>query len=289
MRKNSLNLSGKIDNLTLELIEKVNNVAESMSIPFFIVGATARDIIFFNGFGILTTRATNDIDLAVQIADWGQYETLKQGLIATGRFESTKEAQRLNYNERLLIDIVPFGAILDKDVLFSWPPDHETIMNAIGFKESFEHSIIVRLRESPLLDICFASLPGLAIMKLISWDDRYPERSKDAKDLCFIIRNYLDAGNEERLFEEERDIIEKLKESGEVDYVKAGARMLGRDIAVIAASDTKIKIEEILGRETGENERYRLVENMIDNSLDYSRDFEENLESLEQLKLGVLD
>jgi len=180
MIKNLLNLSEKIDGLILELIEDVNNVAESMSVPFFIVGATVRDIYF-------------------------------------------------------------------------------------------------------------ASLPGRAIMKLISWDDRYPERDKDAKDLCFIIRNYLDAGNEERLFEEEIDIIDKLKESGDVDYLKAGARMLGRDIAVIAVPDTKRKVEEILERETGEKERYRLVEDMIDISLESSSDFEEYLESLEQLKLGLFD
>lgn len=78
MRRNLLNLSGKIDSLTIELFEDIANVAESMNIPFFVVGATARDIIFTNGFGIPTTRATNDVDLAVKVTNWGQHEKLKQ-------------------------------------------------------------------------------------------------------------------------------------------------------------------------------------------------------------------
>jgi predicted nucleotidyltransferase len=289
MSRSLLNLSGKIDPLTIALFEDITNVAKSMSIQFFVLGATARDILFDKGFDIKTSRATSDIDFAVQVADWNEYKKLKQSLTETGRFELTRKAQRLRFNGKLLIDIVPFGAIIDKDGSFSWPPEHDIKMSALGFKESFESSIIVKIRENPALDILFASLPGLALMKLISWDDRYPERKKDAEDLSFIMHNYLDAGNDECLFEEEIDIIEKINESGGFDYLKAGARLLGRDIAKIAIPESKNKIIEILDAETGKKERYKLVEDMIDTYYESSRDFEDNIELLEQLKLGILD
>jgi len=289
MSRNLLNLSGKIDKLTIELFEDISKVAKSMNIDFFVVGATARDIILTYGYEIKTIRATNDIDLAVQVVNWEQYENLKKALITDEKFTITRELQRLEYDGRLLIDILPFGVIADKDGSFFWPPEHEVKMNLLGFKEAYENAINIKLRERPVLYIKFASLPGLAIMKLISWDDKYPERGRDAKDLGFIMRNYLDAGNDKRLFDGEIDIIDRLNETGDVDYQKAGVRLLGRDMANIAGAETKKKIIEILMRETRDKNRYRLVENMMDNYSGSSENFEEYIELLEQMKLGVLE
>lgn len=66
MKENLLNLSGKIDKLTIEIFECIAHVADSLNIPIFVVGGTARDIILQYGYGILTTRATADIDFGVQ-------------------------------------------------------------------------------------------------------------------------------------------------------------------------------------------------------------------------------
>lgn len=65
MTEKSLDLSGKIDGFTVELFATIANVAASDGISFFVVGATARDIILQYGYGIETIRATNDIDLAL--------------------------------------------------------------------------------------------------------------------------------------------------------------------------------------------------------------------------------
>ncbi len=74
-------------------------------------------------------------------------------------------------------------------------------------------------------------------------------RQKDASDLVFIIRNYLDAGNLERLFEEAPDIVD----SGDYDYEAGSARLLGRDISKIAYTSTINKLIEILERESKRN------------------------------------
>ncbi len=67
MKRKLLNISGKIDPQTVAIYELVASVAESRSIKFFVVGATARDLILQHGFGIEARRATRDIDLAVQV------------------------------------------------------------------------------------------------------------------------------------------------------------------------------------------------------------------------------
>jgi predicted nucleotidyltransferase len=44
-----------------------------------------------------------------------------------------------------------------------------------------------------------ASLPGLAILKLVAWADRGAANAKDAHDLYQLMTNYAAAGNSGRL------------------------------------------------------------------------------------------
>jgi predicted nucleotidyltransferase len=92
-----------------------------MNIPFFIVGATARDIQLEVHYGIESKRATVDIDIAVFIENWDQFNHLKDKLIGATDFTPTKNIQRLLFKKRLPVDIVPFGAIAEKGDLLEWP------------------------------------------------------------------------------------------------------------------------------------------------------------------------
>lgn len=284
MKESLLNLSGKIKGFEVELFETVAEVAESLSIPFFVVGAMARDIILSDGYGIETGRATQDIDLGVQVSDWEAYERLGEGLIATGKFKrDKKQAQRLIYNELFSMDVIPFGAIAGPDDCLSWPPKHESIMSTLGLEEAYRTSITIRIRAKPALDIQFVSLPGLALLKIISWNDNQLRSGKDAYDLLLLMRTYLDAGNRDRLWNEEGDLVGE-----DFDYVRAGSRLLGRDIAAILSQEVKETVIRILDKETGEQDQYRLVENMMDKGADSSA-FEEALQLLEELKAGILE
>jgi predicted nucleotidyltransferase len=72
------------------------------------------------------------------------------------------------------------------------------------------------------------------------------------------------------------------------DYVRAGSRLLGRDIAAILSQEVKKAVTRILDKETGEQDQYRLVENMMDKGADSSA-FEDALQLLEELKAGILE
>ncbi|MEJ2725154.1 MAG: nucleotidyl transferase AbiEii/AbiGii toxin family protein [Deltaproteobacteria bacterium] len=284
MNGSLLDLSEKIDGFEIGLFETVVEVAESLSIPFFVVGAMARDIILSYGYGIETGRATQDIDLGVQVSDWEAYGQLREGLIATGEFRpDKKQAQRLIYKEPFPIDIIPFGAIADPDNSLSWPPKHEITMSTLGFEDAYHTSITVRLRAKPALDIKFVSLPGLALLKIISWNENRPRSDKDAYDLLLLMRTYLDAGNRDRLWNEEIDLVGE-----DFDYLRAGSRLLGRDIAAILSPEVRKAVIKILDKETGEQNQYRLVESMMERGLDSSA-FEEALELLGELKAGILE
>ena len=246
MTTTSLDLSGKIDKVAVSALSRIHQISSSMKIPFFIVGATARDILLEVHYGIGSKRATLDIDIAVFIENWEQFNHLKDELIGIKHFTPARDIHRLLFQKRLPVDIVPFGGVAEKDDLVEWPPDGSIKMSVTGFRECFQHAVQVKISDKPKLSVNVVSLAGLAILKLVSWDDNSARRQKDASDLIFIIRNYLDAGNLERLFEEAPDIVD----SSDYDYESGSARLLGRDISKIAYTRTTDRLIEILRRES---------------------------------------
>lgn len=122
MKRNLLDLSGKIDRVRLLAFEKVSKVANSLGVPFFIIGAAARDLILTNGHNIPTIRATLDIDFGVQVPNWDEYLKLKQGLVETGEFTETKDVQRMMFHSSLRIDLIPFGRLQITQILLNGRP-----------------------------------------------------------------------------------------------------------------------------------------------------------------------
>jgi predicted nucleotidyltransferase len=259
MSRNLLNLSGKIDNFIIEAFEAIASVGEAEGVRFFVIGAAARDMILEHVYGIDTLRATRDIDFGVYVSAWAQYDKLKKGLETTGKFIPTEVGYRLKYKRNLIIDLI------------------------LGFDEAYQHSLTIRLRSNPTLDIPFVSLAGLALLKIIAWDDKDSDNDKDADDLAFIMRNYIDAGNDERLFSSDKDLIHNQED---FDYESASARLLGRDMAAISQPKTATIVLAILNRETGKQDRYRLVEDMLRNSRSYIGDLDDMLHLVEELKKG---
>ncbi|NOZ09512.1 MAG: hypothetical protein GXP09_00470 [Gammaproteobacteria bacterium] len=277
-----LDISGKIDQQTVAIFGLIASVSEARNLKFFVVGATARDLVLQHGFGIEARRATRDIDLAVQVSNWDEFEALKMGLIKTGSFAKTRMTQRLQYQETMPVDIVPFGAIKEADGTISWPPKHVIRMNILGFEDAYQDAMQIRLSLEPSLEILVASPSSLAALKLLAWNDRAPANTRDAIDLNFITRNYLDAGNNERLHDEHADLLDD-----DFDYVVTGARLLGRDIANILGVESITVLKKILKEQTREADRYPLVEDMT--RAGAGDQFEENLELLKAFKQGVTD
>jgi predicted nucleotidyltransferase len=128
-------------------------------------------------------------------------------------------------------------------------------MSMVGFEESYEYSITVRLSPDPALDIKVSTLSGLAIMKLISWREKYPERKRDAGDLLLIMNKYEEAGNSERLFGEELPLLQE----EDFDARMAGIRLLGRDMAKISDAQTLRIIKSTLDAEIDDPSQFKLV------------------------------
>lgn len=191
--------SEKIANpLLVELLRKLMNSFNRMGREFYVIGATARDIIIRQLIGTTSGRKTKDLDIAIAIPDWSVFEEIKERLIADGFEKSNHEYQRFYWGEYEL-DIVPYGVAKEDDNIY-WPPEEEIAMSVKGFNEVLSKAITVNIDNE--FDIKIASLHGLFILKFNAWMDRNIETSKDAEDMSFILSNYFMANVDRNVYPE---------------------------------------------------------------------------------------
>lgn len=278
MKNISIDISGKIENTYIAPIKEIKKVADALKISFFIVGAFARDIIMEYFYNIKAPRMTMDIDLGIRVSGWDQFDQLITNLELSGKFKKLKEKHRIIY-EDILVDIIPFGSISNKNEKISWPSENEVVMSVMGFNEVYINSTLVRLQNNPSLEVKIPTLPGLAILKLLAWKDSFPNRSKDAEDLLFIMKNYEFTEIEDKLYESELQLLQ----SEDFDNQIAGIVLLGKEMRKICINKTIEYLRKILEDETFENSNYNLIKDML---LTSKVDFDRILFLLRKLKEG---
>jgi predicted nucleotidyltransferase len=232
MTTSSLDLSDRADLRVLaELVSAIHEVKPDAR--FLLVGAMARDLLLTYAHGIQVQRATEDIDFAFAVHDWRAYEELRAALIASGGFEQMPQmVHRLLFAGQRKVDLIPFGGVEDRDGAIDWPPPQDTRMVVLGFQEAMASAVQVKLPDGTAVSV--ASLPAQAVLKLFAWGDRrHVQRGKDAGDLWLLLRNYLEAGNRERLYLEAMHLIE----AEDYDDDLAGAWLLGADARQLLTVD----------------------------------------------------
>jgi predicted nucleotidyltransferase len=247
-------LSAEIGPVVTEILEIVNTVTRSNGIPFFIVGAFARDIFF------TSRRATNDLDIGIQIGTWDTFDTVKEALIATGKFTSTDISHRLHFfKERYPLDMLPFGSVTEPDGSITWPDKRR--MRILGFDDAYEDSIKVFIKGMDDYPLRVAGPVGLVILKLIAWSDAADRRERDAKDIDLILSEYYSlSDNSERVFD-----CPEIMDAVAFDIQRAGTILLGKDVAgLIRRKRTEQVIRSIIDAELS-SDTCNLAMNMREN------------------------
>lgn len=235
-----------IDPLTCSVIREVKNAITDLGLDVFLVGATARIILLENVFGLHTGRATRDIDFAFAVENWDQFQAIKDRLTSTSAFEEAgRLAQRLIYepaNERYkcIVDLIPFGGLENNPNTIAWPPDMSIMMNVAGYRDAHASAVSVEIEPGIMMSI--ASIPGIAVLKLFAWVDRGQENPKDAIDLVTLLRQYHEAGNQDRIYEDATAALEAVG----YDIELAGAWLLGRDAFAMSSTETRRQLNALL-------------------------------------------
>lgn len=275
----SVDLTGKIDGLRLDILQRLSRTAIALDIPLMLIGALARDLLLELAHGIPAGRATEDIDLAVAVDSWAAYNRLKTKLITGEGFQVSAGQQQRIVLDRLQVDIVPFGPIETPEGEISWPPDNDVVMRVIGFEDVYENAISIKLDQEFFIKT--ASLAGLVVLKLIAWRDRRQE--KDAHDITVIARNYLDAGNHTRWVTE----LPELLEGDEFDHESAGARLVGKDMAGIVKLPARRYLNQLLATELDKSGDLALVQSMARSLPGKAEPLESAMSLLSEIATGL--
>jgi predicted nucleotidyltransferase len=254
----------------IDVLRLVDGVMAKHRRHYFLIGATARDILLTHVVGLKTERATRDLDIGIAVKDWDEFDEIRTTLIDEAAFvPDAKISHRLHKGEYPL-DIIPFGGVETPERTIAWPPDLATVMNVAGYEEAFDAAVAVQIERGLVIRV--VSLPGLAILKLFAWADRGSSDSRDAVDLALLLRRYADAGNEDRLYGDEMDVMES------VDYRAdlAGARLLGKDARRLATLSTRTKMIDLL-RDPRTRDRLGIAmsraESQLDDGSSHAEDF----------------
>lgn len=216
--------------------------AAPLGVQLMMTGAFARDLHLHHAWGLPVRRETHDVDFALAVPDWQAFHALRETLVASGLFvEVPGVLHRLRHRQGLPVDLVPFGAIETEQRQIVWPPAGDVVMDVFGFQEAWATAVNVALPDD--VQAVVVSLPALAWLKIVCWQDRHRRSpGKDAQDLQLILNHYLDAGNEPRLWEE---FVAWTQQDG-FDYELTGARMLGQDMHRQLNAEARGRIAAIL-------------------------------------------
>lgn len=200
------------------LIKLINNFKKK-GIKYVIVGAQVPIILADNkDFGC---RETKDIDSAISLKNWDEYEQLKKQLIKQGFTTKTYAPEHKLYYGNTEIDLLPVIGNIVKSNYLTWPISKQT-MSTFGFEEALKFAIEVKI--SPSHKIKVAPIWAFILLKFFSYHERKFDR--DAIDIVNILSNY---GNDDRKFE---------LAPHDIDYSTAGAYLCGYDICNLGNKNT---------------------------------------------------
>ena len=180
---------------------------------FAVVGASA-----LGCFLEMRWRKTNDLDVTVAV----DIDEFPAGLDQVGWNRDPHLDQCWYTPDGLKVDVLPAGGVLNGNTTLVWRDGHE--MNMVGFRLPFVAGEQVPLASGE--HILVAPPPVVATLKMIAYQDRPFERTRDLEDLAYILNDYPNADDQDRF----SDAVYK----AHLDFDQSGPFVLGSRIRSIA-------------------------------------------------------
>lgn len=200
-----------------ETFDCIDEIMQELKTPYYLIGVNAIALELLKQ-GIKPSRGTKDIDFAVMISSMREYEIISTALESSGFRKASAPWTFYSDTFKVAIDVLPFGEMEEHSTInFN---ERHTDLHLLGFPEVMEEAVTV-YKEEKIANI--PPLPGMVILKLISWSDRPEERENDLSDILKIIQHYYDLSWDE-IVQHHYDILDK----NPFDPRIISAEMLGR-------------------------------------------------------------
>lgn len=251
------------NDLLAETLQALVVCYRQLGAEVYVVGAAARDLALRLLDVQNAPRRTLDLDVAVLLKDWKQYERLTEVLLRN-HFIKAQAKQRFIYQgpegrNRYEVDIVPFGEIAEREEI-AWPPEGSPVMSVRCFADVMAHADVVQVENN--FSFRLASLSGQFLIKLDAWSDRHLLTKKDASDLVFILQNvYVAYALSRTSLPQEIDI-----DAEHFDTIVAGAEWIASDLKQMLTDSHRMFYAHMLQNEYKMEENSPLLNDMLDAS-----------------------
>jgi predicted nucleotidyltransferase len=267
----------KIPNF-IEVFGIVEEVLKTHGAPYYLIGVSAIALRLAQE-GQRPARGTKDIDFAIMVSSFAEYDAIKDSLLNRG-FNQAKMPWTLYHDGyNVAIDLLPYGQIEENDTInFT---DRAVNVVVLGFRESLEEAEEIRLDEKFTVHV--PPLHGMCMLKLIAWADRPEIRGTDLEDIYYIVSKYYEVSIDE-IMEYNPELLDKEP----FNRMLIAARMLGRKIATALGKSEPLKerVMGILNDNTLNPSNSKIGEAW---ARKHELDLEEAVEILNELKLGIVD
>lgn len=199
-----------------QIFDDVTEAFTAIEVEAFLIGAKARDIWFFPSKAY---RFTRDVDWVLANNDENIFHELKQYLIEQKKFTPLSNGYSFLSPHAIKVDIVPFLG---------------TSLKLEGLQEVFERGAEI----PPGKTYKVATLPAIVFLKLIAWNDKPEERTKDIQDITEILKRYFDVASDD-IFDNHYDLFE------DFELEEISARVIGRKISYILGDSDNLKQQVI--------------------------------------------
>lgn len=244
-------------------LKALSDCVSSLGLKLYVVGATARDLMMKLLDEYPSKRKTRDLDVAIALSDWSQFENLSQ-ILQKNYFRKDPANQKFYYEGKkhdndYEVDVVPFGDIAGEDETLLWPPEYEKEMSVKCFTEVMNRSMPITIDK--LFNINIAMLAGQFLIKLDAWNDRHTAEydSKDADDMFLILSRYHDAYIKEPNITPP-DAVDYNNHDNETIW---GAQWLASDIKNILSNEHLIYYVNMINAELSKKTESDLINNFI--------------------------
>ena len=247
--------------LLMETLWALTECYAALGEEVYVVGAAARDIAMRLLNVSNTPRRTLDLDVAVALNDWSQYEHLTQ-LLLGNHFVKATERQRFYYlgpqeKNHYEVDIVPFGKV-EHNGMIAWPPEGSPVMSVRCFSEVMNYADKVTVEGA--FSFRLASLSGQFLLKLDTWSDRHYNTRKDASDMVYILQNvYVAYALTRDGLPQEVDV-----EATTFDVIVAGAEWIASDLRTILSPYNRQYYATMLQQEVDKEDESLLLNDLLD-------------------------
>lgn len=225
---------------------------------FFVIGATARDLLSVAMQINTSKRTTKDLDICIAVDSWDCFMSIQQKLVEAGFEKDPVRKQRFYYCDYEL-DVVPFGELSKDGEKIYWPPEESPEMTVRGFESVLRECVKVVVDDGDI-DFMIPTIAGLFVTKLDAWIDRGLDNDNDIDDMMYLVDNFYLVHCTEDCYAEVFDAVE------DADTFVSGAYMIAMDVARLLTDGEKAYYKAYLDGELAKQEASRLLQKSMDAS-----------------------